>query len=48
VRLLEAQMASLRQSYEDWMENEPEDREDLRPSEKEKAVEQHNQQVCLL
>ena len=38
VRLLEAHMASLRQSYEDWMDNEPEDLESTRPTDAEMAA----------
>ena len=38
VRLLEAHMASLRQSYEDWMDNEPEDLESDRPTDAEMAA----------
>jgi hypothetical protein len=51
-RLLEAQMASLRQNYENWMENEPEEIEGSRPSDAQMAAfreseKKHEQQVKL-
>ena len=38
VRMLEAHMASLRQSYEDWMNDEPEDLESDCPTDAEMAA----------
>ena len=50
VRLLEAHMASLRQSYENWMESEPAEIESDRPTDEEMnafevAEKQHESQV---
>ncbi len=50
VRLLEAHMASLRQSYETWMESEPAEIESDRPTDEEMnafelAEQQHESQV---
>lgn len=53
VRLLEAHMASLRQSYEDWEDNEPEEPDNDRPSDEEMATfeeaeKRHREEVrCL-
>ena len=50
VRLLEAHMASLRQSYENWMESEPAEIESDRPTDEEMnafevAEKEHESQV---
>ena len=53
MRLLEAHMASLRLSYEDWVHNEPEELESERPTDDEmtafaEAERAHNAMVRIL
>ena len=53
MRLLEAHMASLRQSYEEWINNDPEELSSDHPTDEEMAAfseaeERHEEQVCNL